>query len=408
MKKKILLITYAFPPYATPESYLCSKLIGSLQNFEKDVLTLDFPIKGLNELDPSLNNYIKKKFNRIFRIKVPKIINFLSYTKIKNLFKFPDYFYFANKFIVKFINKNINLDEYSHVITWSQFHSIHLVGLDLKKSKKINWVTYFSDPWSDNPFLKSFSGFEKIYNLSLEKKVITNSDQIIYTSEETQKLVNKKYDKSISKKSFVIPHCFDPDLYIFNETIYDTKNSYQKDVCIFRYIGKFYGKRNPDILFKSLKQIKKYNPDVFKKIKFEIYGQQNLYIRLKLFIYRDLVKYLGPISYLSSLNIMRTADCLLVIDAPFENSIFFPSKLVDYMGAKKYVFGITPENGTASKIINNMGGSTVDPNKENEVYDMILSIYHKLKNNNLIELNDKYLNDHTSIQVSKKLNKILN
>ena len=60
MKKKILLITYAFPPYAAPESYLCSKLIGNLENFEKDVLTLNFPIKGVDDLDPSLNEYIKK------------------------------------------------------------------------------------------------------------------------------------------------------------------------------------------------------------------------------------------------------------------------------------------------------------------------------------------------------------
>ena len=47
MTKKILLITYAFPPYATPESYLCSKLIGNLEGVEKDILTLDFPISGL-------------------------------------------------------------------------------------------------------------------------------------------------------------------------------------------------------------------------------------------------------------------------------------------------------------------------------------------------------------------------
>ena len=95
----------------------------------------------------------------------------------------------------------INLNEYTHIITWSQFHSVHLVGLELKKLKKINWVTYFSDPWSDNPFQKSFLGLEKTFNLALERKVITNSDQIIYTSEETRKLVNKKYDEKIFHKS---------------------------------------------------------------------------------------------------------------------------------------------------------------------------------------------------------------
>ena len=408
MKKKILLITYAFPPYAAPESYLCSKLIGNLENYEKDVLTLNFPIKGVDDLDPSLNEYVKNKFNKIYRIKIPKIINLLSYTGIKNLFRFPDYFIIANKSLIKFINNKINLNEYTHIITWSQFHSVHLVGLELKKLKKINWVTYFSDPWSDNPFQKSFLGLEKTFNLALERKVINNSDQIIYTSEETRKLVNKKYNEKISRKSYVIPHCYDRNLYVFNQTIYDTKNSYPEGVFIFRYIGKFYGKRNPNLLCKALRKIKKNNPDIFKNIVFEVYGQQNAYIKSKLFLNKDLIKYLGPISYLSSLNVMKTADCLLVIDAPFKNSIFFPSKLVDYMGAMKYVLGITPENGTASKIIKNMGGQSINPTEVNKIYEAILTIYYKLKSKSSLEFNNSYIKNHTSTEVSKKLNEILN
>ena len=374
---------------------------------EKDVLTLNFPIKGVDDLDPSLNEYIKIKFDKIYRVDVPNIINLLSYTKIKNLLRFPDYFIIANKSLLKYIKKNINLDNYTHIITWSQFHSVHLVGLELKKISKINWITYFSDPWSDNPFQKSFLGLEKTLNYRMEKKVIMSSNQIIYTSEETKNLVNKKYDESIEKKSHTIPHCYDKSLYIFNQTIHDTKNSYPKGVFIFRYIGKFYGERNPDPLFKALKKIKIDNPDIFKNIVFEIYGQQNTYIKTKLFINRDLVRYFGPISYLSSLNLMKTADCLLVIDAPFENSMFFPSKLVDYMGANKNVLGITPENGTASKIIKQMGGRSVNPNEVDEIYKAILNIYVDLSKNKKLEFNETFLKKHTSNEVSKKLSEIL-
>ena len=79
---------------------------------------------------------------------------------------------------------------------------------------------------SDNPF-QNLLGLENI-NSKLEK-VINNSDQIIYTSEETKNLVNKKYDKNINYKSYVIPHCYDKNLYIFNQTIYDTKILIQKE-----------------------------------------------------------------------------------------------------------------------------------------------------------------------------------
>tara|TARA_B100000575_G_scaffold294506_1_gene310923 strand:+ start:4003 stop:5226 length:1224 start_codon:yes stop_codon:yes gene_type:complete len=405
--KKILLITYAFPPYATPESYLCSKLIGNLEGVSKDVLTLNFPIEGLNDLDPSLDEYVRVKFNKIFRVKVPKIINFLSKTGLKNLFRFPDYFKLANKYLINFINSELNLDEYTHIITWSQFHSVHLVGLDLKKKYNINWVTYFSDPWSDNPFQKSFLGLERYLNKKIENEVINNSDKIIYTSEETRKLVNQKYDFSVDTKSYSIPHCFDKNLYVFNRTIYDTKNSYPEDVFIFRYIGKFYGRRNPNTLSKAIKKIKKNRPEIFKKIVFEVYGQQNLYIKFKLFILKDLIKYFGPISYLSSLNLMKTSDCLLIIDAPFSNSVFFPSKLVDYMGANKFVLGITPLKGTASDIIKEMGGIVVDPNNIEAIYNSIIKIYNNLNKKKGSKNNESYLNIHSSVDVSKKLYKIL-
>ena len=102
---------------------------------------------------------------------------------------------------------------------------------------------------------------------------------------------------------------------------------------------------------------------------------------------------------------MKTADCLLVIDAPFENSIFFPSKLVDYMGANKYVLGITPENGTASKIIKNIGGKIVNPNEENKIYEAIINIYYELKK--LISFNEDYLKTYF-VRGIKKLKEILN
>ena len=39
-----------------------------------------------------------------------------------------------------------------------------------KKYNLKNWVTYFSDPWSDNPFFnKSYFGFEKLILFLLKR-----------------------------------------------------------------------------------------------------------------------------------------------------------------------------------------------------------------------------------------------
>jgi hypothetical protein len=57
---------------------------------------------------------------------------------------------------------------------------------------------------------------------------------------------------------------------------------------------------------------------------------------------------------------MRSADLLLNIEAPFAQSVFLPSKLVDYIGAERPVLGITPP-GTASRVIRTLGGWVAGP-----------------------------------------------
>ena len=82
---------------------------------------------------------------------------------------------------------------------------------------------------------------------------------------------------------------------------------------------------------------------------------------------------MGPISYTQSLYKMKTADFLLVIDAPFNHSVFFPSKLVDYIGSAKKVIGITP-NGTAKKIIKKLGGYTLAYNDKKKLARQLIKI----------------------------------
>ena len=63
--KKILLITYAFSPISSPESILSAKLFSNLKKTQTDVVTIDFPIPGMKDLDPSLEHYINLNFNKI-------------------------------------------------------------------------------------------------------------------------------------------------------------------------------------------------------------------------------------------------------------------------------------------------------------------------------------------------------
>ena len=131
--KRALLITYSFSPQATPESILSAKLFANMKNLKTDVVTIKQPIPGTIDLDASLENYIDKYFEKIYRCNLNRIFKLLSLLNLKKIIPFPDYFRILNNSIYNYIIKNIDVKSYDYVITWSQSHSIHLVGLRLKK-----------------------------------------------------------------------------------------------------------------------------------------------------------------------------------------------------------------------------------------------------------------------------------
>ena len=100
--KKVLLLTYAFSPHSTPESILSAKLFANTKDIETDVVTIEHPIPGTIDLDPSLEQYIKSNFNKIYRCKLNGIFKLISYLNLKRLFPFPDYFIKWNVKVTKF------------------------------------------------------------------------------------------------------------------------------------------------------------------------------------------------------------------------------------------------------------------------------------------------------------------
>jgi hypothetical protein len=63
---------------------------------------------------------------------------------------------------------------------------------------------------------------------------------------------------------------------------------------------------------------------------------------------------------------MVASDALLVVDAPGAHSLFLPSKVVDYLGARRPIFGITPEGPTA-RILTAFGQPVVTPERQEDI-----------------------------------------
>ena len=131
IKNKVLLLTYAFPPNKAAESYLCVKALAKT-NLLVDVVTIN-PFYLNLPLDSSLNEFIKKNFNEIISINYKNLLTRNIFGFLRFLHFFPDRFQIFNKAVIHNVEK-LNINKYDVIISWSQWHSIHLAALKLKKN----------------------------------------------------------------------------------------------------------------------------------------------------------------------------------------------------------------------------------------------------------------------------------
>jgi glycosyltransferase involved in cell wall biosynthesis len=251
----------------------------------------------------------------------------------------------------------ITENKYEVMVTWSQPHSSHLVGLKLKSSLKASpkWVAHFSDPWPSNPYF-NVNNLVKMINRNLFTRVLNHADVVSVTNEYV--IVAEEGFSSVEnrRKVHVVPHSFMSSMYPCEE------KSQINDQIILRYIGSFYGLRRPDPILAALATLEANEPSISKKLRVEFIGakldekSQKDIQKLKF----TSVEVLPSVSFRESLGLMQNADLLLIIDAPMEISPFLPSKLIDYIGSNVPVLAFTPP-GPSADVVKELGGWVASP-----------------------------------------------
>lgn len=236
------------------------------------------------------------------------------------------------------------------LVTFGMPMSDHLTGLHLKKAYGLPWVVHMSDPWVDNPYIR-YSRASKALNTWQERRVFKAADRIVFTSPDALELVMGRYPGEMREKAVYLPHCFDPDGY--GEVV----RANPKETVI-RHLGQFYGPRTPIPLINAFERVYADSPELLRGVRVEFIGEiperekQNC---LAVELPDGLVVFLPSVPYEESLRLMRSADGLVVIDAVGQRGIFFPSKLVDYIGAGRPVLGAVDPEGTSAGIVGDFG-----------------------------------------------------
>lgn len=423
--KKVLIITYYFPPAGGPGVQRWLKFVKYLPDF--NVLPIvyvpenpSYPIvdDDLNVEVSSGAIIIKRRifepygFASFFsKNKTKKISSGIIPTNDKqsqldklflwirgNLF-IPDARVLWVKPSVAYLKKYIVENEIDTIITTGPPHSLHLIGLKLKEQLPIYWMADFRDPWTSIGYhnkLKLSPSSEKKHK-DMESRVLNTADEILVTSKSTRLEFLKKTPKPIH----VITNGYDLEQV--------PKQSLDQSFSL-AHIGSLLSERNPVILWQCLAELAKEIPDFSKHLELKLIGtvSDDVVETIKSYELGNYLKLLGYVSHQEALIHQRKSQILLLIEINSKNTIsIIPGKLFEYMASGRPIIAIGPLGSDFSEIIKQTNtGYFFDYSEKVALKKAVLSSYHSYLENKLV-VNAVGLESYSRRFLTKRLSELI-
>ncbi len=398
MAKKILLITYHFPPSGAVGGLRSANFARFLpiHDWEPSVLTIkDKYIEGKdNDRLMGLENI------PIFKTgKIPKILQLYHVAKslkkailpqkqtdqnaqknsppdkkhkradesiLQRLKRYysslflalPDY---EKNWIIPATIKAIRLVK-SHkidcILTSCPPYSVHVIGLLTHMATGVQWIADYRDPW----YIASQKRMYPTCDLSrriesvLEKWVVKKASRVVCNTENLRHKLAFEY-RNIKRDGFIyLPNGISP------ETFEGVKTLQKFEKFTLTYTGSLYFLRTPEPIFHALRNLlhEKRIPPLSFSIKLVGHCETIEGIPTTRLIseygLESYVEIIPPVPYLQSLKIIKESHLALLFapDQPYQ----IPAKVYDYIGTGTQILALAGEGATAD-ILQSTGTGTV-------------------------------------------------
>jgi galactitol-specific phosphotransferase system IIB component len=400
--KKILIITYYWPPAGGPGVQRWLKFVKYLPDFDIQPIVYvpenpTYPIvdenlvKEVSEKTIVLKQKIfepyqlasffsKNKTKKISSGIIPnqKNLSFLDklFLWIRGNLFIPDARVFWVKPSVSYLENYILENNIDTIITSGPPHSLHLIGLELKHKLNVKWVADFRDPWTTIGYHKALrlSRYAAKKHKDLESKVLNSADSIIVTSKTTK----TEFQAITNKPIAVITNGYDTEN-VVKQTL-DSKFS-------LAHIGSFLSERNPSILWECLVEMIEEIPDFKRHLEIKLIGavSQEVLETISQFQLNSFLNNLGYVSHNQAIEHQRKSQVLLLIEIDSEDTkSIIPGKLFEYMVSNRPIVAIGPKESDFAEIITSTNtGVFFDYSEKLKLKRVLLDFYNQFLNGNL-------------------------
>jgi len=368
--KKVLIITYYWPPAGGPGVQRWVKFVKYLRDFgvEPIIYTPQNPTYPM--LDPHMvaevpedltvlktkifepyalaSLFSKEKTQKIsagiIPTKKPSLLDkFLLWIR-GNLF-LPDARVLWVRPSVKYLSKYLSENQIDTIITTAPPHSLHLIGLHLKEQfPALRWIADFRDPWTTIGYHSQLRLTQRSArkHLALERAVLQAADTLIVTSPSTQ----KEFQTKTSRPIVVITNGYDDDLPAETPSL--------SPYFLLSHIGSLLSERNPEPLWQVLSEMTQEQADFRRDLRLCLAGKvsDEVLNSLQKWQLTEFLDLKGYISHTEALALQRQSQLLLLLEInhPKTEGII-PGKLFEYMASQRPILALGYQNWDVKDII---------------------------------------------------------
>lgn len=416
MSKKVLIITYYWPPSGGAGVQRWLKFSKYLPDFDWEpiILTVDDKIASYPQKDASLvaeasniKTYRTKTFelySLYTSLKKNKEIPYGGFSNeqepnfvqkaarfVRGNFFIPDPRKGWNKYAIAKAKELIEEHNIEVIITTSPPHSTQLIGLSLKKQfPNIKWIADLRDPWTDIHFYDKFypTKLARSIDSKFERQVVENSDITISVSKGIQRTMQNRYPNSEIK---VLTNGYDHT--DFGDDLFNNKVKNRELI--------YTGTLTADYPLQEIIDLSKSNTD----LKFRFIGNHPRE-------FRELVEKDGladrftfqkfiPHSEITA-EMINAGILLVLVPKVLHNEGLPSGKIYEYIGAKSPILAIGPENSDIEAILTETNsGIYFSYDNVKNISKLDIENLYKIQTNNKSE-------EYSRRNITKKLVDLIN
>ena len=410
VEKKILIVTYYWPPSGGSGVQRWLKFVKYLPSFgwkpyvftpenpsfetKDESLVKDIPPEAVVIRFPIWEPY--SLFNKLSGKKknsetlIPGGSKHSLFQKIatwvRGNFFIPDPRVFWVRPSVQFLKDYLKENQISTIITTGPPHSVHLIGLSLKKNNpSLKWLADFRDPWSEWGLLDSLrvGTMARYFHKRLEKKVLQAADRLITITP----FYVKQFERISGRNVCLLTNGYDDEDFQGFAVVKHEK-------FLIRHVGVVNEKCDPRPFMQAVASVCREQAEIRNLLQIEFVG--SVHPAFKEFVFADKVLsditvFTPAVPHHDLMDIYASSAVLLLILTGYKDAAgYMPGKLFEYVATGLPILGVGPVDGDAAALLmETKSGRMIASEDEAEIKSTLWQLFSSWKEGKMLSESSK-------------------